>query len=398
MCFTNFLQSKKKSFQELLDEFLNKKNDKIRLFKDQLKKILSDLIPLQMESIINLEKELEYKQQVLEKTSELVQQITRLNEQIAFIESLIKKLALSPVEITGDEQTFLIRLFLSSKLSVPDSMVSILDEYLKNIGLMSNTILLSLYRYIRVHFWLQHFVVRVYLFQKGQERKFYEKTYPNFISFNVKSEEKGEYNKIMEERIHEAKKQSIQYRDTFQSMISALEFEKLKLDFLECSAQFAKRISGFSSIDEFIFDGEKDLDSLNSLFASLLVIESKFISEKEKFMEFDRKFRTFLKETKDTLQSIFDMNEDSETTSLADSTQCWINRCEYKQPFADIRDLIETTKSVLFKKCYEDCDCKTRTSSYDYRPQQIVHKLIVLTPEMELKIDQCSAKLPKFLE
>jgi len=397
MCFTNFLQSKKKSFQELLDELLKKEKDQIRSIEEQIEKILVKLIPLQRESIINLEKENEYKQQVLEKTSELVQQITRLNEQIAFIESLIQKLALSPVEITGDEQTFLIRLFLSSKLSVPDSMVSILDGYLKNIGLMSNTILLSLYRYIRVHFWLQHFVVRVYLCKKGQERKFYEKTYPNFISFNVKSEEKGEYNKIMEELIHEAKKQSIQYRDTFQSMISALEFEKLKLDFLECSAQFAKRISGFSSIDEFIFDGEKDLDSLNSLFASLLVIESKFISEKEKFIEFDCEFRTFLKETKDTLQSIFDMNEDSETTSLADSTQCW-ESYKYKQPFADIRALIETTKSVLFKKCYEDCNCQTRTSSCYYRPQQIVHKLIVLTPEMEQQICDYSAELEELLK
>jgi len=397
MCFTNFLQSKKKSFQELLDELLKKEKDQIRSIEEQIEKILVKLIPLQRESITNPEKKSDYNIQVSEKTSELVQQVTRLNEQIAFIESLIQKLALSPVEITGDEQTFLIRLFLASKLSVPDSMVSILDEYLKNIGLMSNTILLSLYRYIRVHFWLQHFVVRVFLFQARKEREFYKKTPFGFLSFDVKSEKEGECNKIMEELIHEAKKQSIQYRDTFQSMISALEFEQLKSGFLECSAQFAKLISDFSSIDDFIFDGEKDLDSLNSLFASLLVFESKFISEKEKFIEFDRKFRTFLKETKDTLQSIFDMHSNSETSLFGESNDLW-GSYNYKQPFADIRDLIETTKSVLFKKCYEDCDCQTRTSSYYYRPQQIVHKLIVLTPEMELKIDQWSAELPKFLE
>lgn len=405
MDFTQLLQNIhiRKYLQKLLEELSKKKKDQIRSIEGKLEKILSDLIPLQMKSIIDSQMKIVYDQQVSEKTSELIKQIRRLNEQIAFIESLIQKLALSPIEeITGDEQTFLIRLFLTSKLSVPDSMVSILDEYLKNIGLMSNTILLSLYRFIRVHFWLQEFVVRVFLCQTRQEREFYETTYSGFVTFNVKSEKKGECKQLTEELMNDAKKHCIQYSDKFQSMISALEIEQLKSDFLECSAQFAKQILGFSSIDDFIFHREQDSDSLKSLLASLLVFESKFLSEKEKITVFDGEFHTFLKETKDTLQSIFEMHSNSETSSFEDSYELW-ESYNYDQQFPEIKILIETTKSVLFKKCQKDCDCQPPTHAYDPRqrglPQhQIVHKLIVLTPEMELEIGQCSAKLQKFLE
>jgi hypothetical protein len=392
MCFTQFLQSNIKLFQELLKELSKKKKDQIRSIEGKLEKILSDLISLQVKSIISLQVKTEYDRQVSEKTSELVKQITRLNEQIAFIESLIQKLALSPVEeITGDEQTFLIRLFLASKLSVPESMVSILDDYLKKIGLMSKTIDISLYRFIRVHFWLREFVVRVFLCQTGQEREFYETTYSGFITFSVKSGKKEEFKRLTEKLMDGAKKHCIQYRDTFQSMISALEFEQLKSDFLECSAQFAKLISGFSSIDDFIFDGEKDSDSLNSLLASLLAFELKFLSAKEKSTVFDREFHKFLKETEDTLQAIFGMHSDSETSSFGDSHELW-GSYKYDQPFADIRALIENLKDVLLKKCQKDCVCQR------HRDREIAHKLVVLTPEMEQIIFQCSAELEKFFK
>jgi len=316
---------------------------------------------------------------------------------------LIQKLSPSPVEeITGDEQTFLIRLYLASKLSDPDSMVSILDGYLKNIRLMWNTILLSLYRYNRVHFYLQRSVVRVFLFQARKEREFYETTYSGFVTFDVKSEKEGKYNEIMKELIDHAKKESIQYRDTFQSTISALEFEQLKSDFLECSPQFAKLISDFSSIDDFIFDGEKELNSLNLLLDSLLAFESKFLSEKEKFTVFDREFHNFQKETENTLEAIFGMDSDSETSSFGDSHERWV-RYKYDQPFADIKALIETTKGVLFKKCQKDCDCQPITNPYDHRlgqdrRHQIVHKPVILTLEMEKQICDFSANLQKLLK
>lgn len=401
MCFTQFLQNHRKYLQELLEELSKKKKDQIRSINGQLEKILSDLISLQMKSIIDSQMKTEYDRQVSEKTSGLVQQIRRLTDQIAFIESLIQKLALSPVEITGDEQTFLIRLFLASKLSVPDSMVSTLDKYLKNIGLMWNTILLSLYRFIRVHFWLQEFVVRVFLFRLRQEKDFYDATYLGHVTFDVKRGKREEFKELTEKLMDNAKKQSIEYRDTFQSMISEFEIEQLKSDFLECSAQFGKQNIYFSSIDDFIFDGKKDSDSLNPLLDSLLAFESKFLSQKEKFTVFDREFHKFLKETEDTLQAIFGMHSDSETRSFGDSHEHW-GGYKYDQPFPEIKTLIKTMKDVLLNKCQKDCDCQPVTNPYDPRLRrssnvQIVHKPVVLTPEMEQQISECSSNLNKYL-
>ena len=43
MCFINLLQSKKKSFQELLDKLLKKEKDQIRSIEEQIEKILVKL-------------------------------------------------------------------------------------------------------------------------------------------------------------------------------------------------------------------------------------------------------------------------------------------------------------------------------------------------------------------
>lgn len=402
MDYADFLKNHE-YLQELLKELSKKKKYQIMTIKSQLEKILLELIPLQIESLTKPEKKDEYDRQVSEKTSELVKQIRKLDEQTAFIESLIQKLALSPVEeITCDEQTFLIRLFLSSKLSDPDTVVATLDKYLKNIGLMWNTIILSLYRYIRVHFWLQNFVVRVFLYKTRKEREFYDTTYLGFVTFDVKSEKKEECKQIIKKLMDDAKTQSIQYRVTFQSMISVFEFEQLKSYFLECSAQFVKLISGFSSIDEFIFHREQDSDSLKSLLDSLLAFESKFLSQKEKFTVFDREFHKFLKETKGTLKAIFGMHRNSETSSFGDSHENW-GGYKYNQPFPEIKTLIKTTKGVLLNKCQKDCDCQPVTNPYDPRLRRsphdpIVHKRVVLTPEMEQQIRQCSLELNQILE
>jgi hypothetical protein len=405
MRFTIFLQTNCKCIQDLLEKLLKKKKVQKWPIEQELEKIFIKLIPLLIESLTNREKKDEYERQVLEKTSGLVQQIQRLTDQIAFIESLIQKLAQSPVEeIADDEQTFLIRLFLASKLSDPDSVIATLDGYLKNIGLMWNTIVLSLYRYIRVHLQLQNFVVRVFLFGLRQEKDFYETTSSGFVKFNVKSEKKIACKEIMDELIDDAKKESIEYRDTFQSMIYEfeIEHEQLKSYFLECSAQFVELISCFSSIDDFIFDGKKDSDSLNPLLDSLLAFESKFLSQKEKFTVFDRKFDKFLKETEDTLQAIFEMDSDSETSRFGDSHEHW-ESYKYDQPFPEIKTLIETTKGVLLNKCQKDCDCQPVTNLYDPRLKRsphdpIVHKLVVLTPEMEQEISQRSLELNQILE
>ena len=406
MCFIQFLQTNCKYIQELLEKLLKKKKNQKWPIDQEVENILSRLITLQKELLINPDekKTEEYKEQILKKTSEPVKQIRRLNQQITFIESLIQKLAPSPVEeITDDEQTFLIRLFLASKLSDPDSMVSTLDKYLKNIGLMWNTIILSLYRYIRVYSDLPNCVVRVFLFQQGIEKEFYKLAYRDYgnSTFDLKEEKKEEFEKHKKELIYGAKIQSIQYRDIFQLMISEIvpEFEKLKLDFLECSSQFEELISGFSSIDDFIFDSDKDLDSLNRLLDSLLAFESKFLSKKENFTIFDREFHKFQKETEYIIQSIFGMDIDSKTSHYGGEYQ---DSYEYDEPFANIKFLIETTNGVLLEKCQKDCDCQPRTSNWNYSPiipeHRIVHKPVILTPEIEQQISEIPEKLQKLLE
>lgn len=68
----------------------------------------------------------------------------------------------------------------------------------------------------------------------------------------------------------------------------------------------------------------------------------------------------------------------------------------YTEPFAEIRILIETMNAVLSNECQEDCGCKLRESFWS--SSQFTHKKIVLTPEMEQKIGQCSAELKELLE
>ena len=68
----------------------------------------------------------------------------------------------------------------------------------------------------------------------------------------------------------------------------------------------------------------------------------------------------------------------------------------YAEPFAEIRILIEKMNSVLSKECQKDCGCHLPKSFWS--SSQFTHKKIVLTPEMEQKIGQCSAKLEELFE
>jgi hypothetical protein len=75
----------------------------------------------------------------------------------------------------------------------------------------------------------------------------------------------------------------------------------------------------------------------------------------------------------------------------------------YDQPFPEIKTLIETTNDVLLNKCQKECDCQHVTNSYDRRLKRsphdpIVHKLVVLTREMEQEISQRSLELDQILE
>jgi hypothetical protein len=224
---------------------------------------------------------------------------------IAFIESLIQKLALEIFEeLTCHEQSFLIRLFIASKLSVSDSTVSILDEKLNDIKLVKMLIQLLLYRYIRIHFYLQNSVARIYLCNTHQEYTFYIVEYSSLL-FEVKRDKRDDFDRIIKSLMHNVYIDYTRYNEKFEGLISAFEIEQLKSHFLELSAQFEKKCSTFSSIDDFIFHGEKDSDSLNSLLASLIEFESKFLYENEKIIVFKRKFDKFQKKTEEVLEDIF---------------------------------------------------------------------------------------------
>lgn len=300
----------------------------------------------------------------------LKEELKKKKDQFSFIESLIQKLALVIVEeeITSHEQSFLIRLFIKSKLNELDSIISILDEKTK---LMFKIIDVSLCRYILIHTELAFFVVR----QKNP--RLHEKIWPTSISWEVKPDNEKEHETLREKVVIDAKTDCTKYRGFF----SFHEFEQLKLEFLEFSAQF-------SSIDE------QDLDSLKSLLALLLEFESKILSKEKKFLFFEKEFENFQKQTEEVLKEILNEGYKYEMRDCSDFSESMF-AIGYTEPFSDIKRLIESLNRVLKKQCQTDCVCCFTPSFYYSRK---VHSKEVLTPAMEQEICQCSAKLGELLE
>jgi hypothetical protein len=310
-----------------------------------------------------------------------------INDQIAFIESLIQKLALEIVEekITSHEKSFLICLFIELKRNELKTNVPILDEYQKKIELMLEIVNISLYRYISIHKFLAFIVVR------RDNQNLYETTWPSGVSWDVKLESKKEFYGLLGKVGIDAKEDCTDYRDYFRNLISKFEFTQLQSELLEFSAQFEKFRPTFSSTD----DDAQDLDSLTSLLALLLEFESKFLSEKEKFLFFEKKFKDFQKQTQAVLQEILDKDYEYEMRGCGDS-EFRMRNTPYTVPFAEIRILIETMNAVLSNECQKDCGCHFPNSVWS--SPQFTHKPIVLTPEMKQKIGQCSAELKELLE
>lgn len=304
-------------------------------------------------------------------------------EKNAFIESLIQKLASVIVEeLTRHEQSFLIFLFIESKIHELN-LVPILDKCQKKIELMLKIVDVSLYRYFCIHNFLTFIVVR------RDNPDLYKTTWPSGVSWDVKEEKKGKYYELHHKVGIDAKTVCTERRDYFHGLISEFDFKQLQSEFLEFSSQFEKISPTFFSIDK------QDLDSLNSLLDLLLAFESKFLSEKEKFDVFERQFKSFQKETQDVLQEILDRDYEYEMRDCGDS-QFRMTNTQYTVPFAEIRRLIETMNAVLSKECQKDGGCHLPKPFWS--SSQFTHKPIVLTPEMEQKIGQHSAELKELLE
>lgn len=310
-----------------------------------------------------------------------------INDQIAFIESLIQKLASAIVEeeLTLHEKSFLICLFIESKFHELKLYVPILDEYQKKIELMLEIVNISLYRYISIHKFLAFIVVR------RDNPKLYKTLWTSGVSWDVKSESKKEYDELHDKVSGYAKTVCTKYCDYFRGLISEFDFKQLQSEFNELSAQLDEFRPAFSSTT----DSAQGLDSLTSLLALLLEFESKFLSEKEKFLFFEKKFKDFQKQTQAVLQEIIDKDYEYEMRGCGDS-EFRMRNTPYTKPFGEIRILIETMNAVLSNECQEDCGCYLPNSFW--LSPQFTHKPIVLTPEMKQKIGQCSAKLKELLE
>lgn len=319
----------------------------------------------------------------LQSNLKFLNELLEKKEQIAFIGSLIQKLDSEIVEeeLTHSEQSFLICLFIESKFHELNLYVPILDEYQKKIELMLKIVDIFLYRYIRIHEYLAFIVVR------RDNPILYKTTWPSGVSWDVKPESKKEYVILYEQVVVDAKNVCTNHRDYFRNLISQFEFRQLQSEFPEFSAQLEKNCPAFSSIDD-----EQDLDSLLAL---LLEFESKFLSEKEKFLFFQRQFKDFQKQTQAVLQEILDKNYEYKMRDCGDSEFLMMNT-PYTEPFAEIRILIETMNAVLSKECQKDCGCHLPNSFWSSR--QFTHKRIGLTPEMNQKIGQHSEEFEKLLK
>jgi hypothetical protein len=276
---------------------------------------------------------------------------------------LIQKLAPEIVEeeLAHNEQSFLICLFIESKRNELKTNVPILDEYRKKIELILKIVDVSLLRYDSIFNELAYIVVRL------NNPGLYETIWPSDVSWDFKKERKEEYYALLGEVGVDSITYCAKYRNNFRDLSSDFVFEELYAEF----------------------------DSLNSLLDLLLAFESKFLSEKKKFDVFEKEFKSFQKETQDVLQEIINGYYKYEMRNCGDSSELMANK-KYIEPFAEIKRLIETMNAVLSKECQENCEChlqKFRRSS-----SQFTHKPIVLTPELDKQIGQCSAELEKLLE
>ena len=245
---------------------------------------------------------------------------------------------------------------------------SILDDLQKNTEIIWELIRVSLYLYIRIHECLAFIVVR----QVQDNQYLYENKWPSGVSWDVISNQRTKHQQLINNVIVDAKKICVEYYKKFQGLISTLEIEQLKLDFIELSAQFPE---------------------LNSVF--LNEFESKVLSEKEKYLFFKKEFENFQKQTQEVLQKILDEDYEYEMRGCGDSSEL-MAKIEYTEPFSDIKILIKTMNAVLSNECQKDCGCHL-PKSYWSSPQ-FTHKPIVLTPVMKQQICQCFDELEELFE
>ena len=317
-----------------------------------------------------------------------------------FVQSLIQKLSQPQLELSPDEQGFLIRLFLASKLSSPELMTSELEQCMKNLKMMFDTIALTLFRYYRIHQYCPEAFVRSYLCSIGKEREFYDPTISgSFFTFDVIRGKEKEYDDVRKELFDLAKTFCVEKYNMFNQLLSTFEFNKLMSDFQSGVSKFSERFGCENRIYEIAFNRKLfDPDFMNYLLASLLTFESKFIEEKQKLQDFSNQFAASLKEILEKIELINHKQHEYETTDFGHADHQPTPRSSYTEPFEESRDLAALLNAVLENKCQQNCDCNHRRFvNGQWKPNldQIVHKPVVMTPA---EIEQVGRFVASFSE
>lgn len=160
-----------KESSEMLNNMRTNLQKHIKKGEEEAKKFLNHLFDQHFPNSIA-----DFAKEIGEQMLPFSQSQNRLIEQLAFVESMIQKLSQQKIELTGEEEEFLSRLFLASKLGSPESMKVEFDVYLKKLELMSEIVDLLLYRYHQIMRSSSLYMVHNHLFKTDLAETLYEKT------------------------------------------------------------------------------------------------------------------------------------------------------------------------------------------------------------------------------
>lgn len=390
MKITYFIQNNPNAIRQMLEDTKLRLQTESNEVEMKLKNISTSLVPMLLKDFQN------YQEQVDKQILPFRQRHNQLIEHLALVESMIQKLSQPKLELTdGEEEQFLDRLFLASKLGSPESMRLELGEYLKKLKFMSDIIWLTLSRYKSITtMWNSEcslYVVRAYLCQTGKGQDFYETTPFNYLTWEIKREKEKEYDTLAKKLADLELKYCVEKRDFFMKCFSDFKFEELKSNFEGCVSKFSEQ-SPIPIID-FVFSRE-NLDSSNKLLESLLTLESTFLDEKKKLQAFYKQFKEFLNEIKEKLTPIFHKHHEYETRNFGDCHRAH-SGYRYEEPEQDLKYLIMKLTAVLEPKCQNTCMCNHLTPEYYRRMNshphiygKIVHTRVVMKPVETEEVDK----------
>ena len=321
--------------------------------------------------------------------------ITRI-EQLDFVESMIQKLSQQKFELTSEEEEFLSRLFLASKLSSPESMKVEFDEHLKKLKLMSDIVDLLLFRYNRIMRSSSHNMARNHLINIDCAETFYERSaFGGNITWDFKHDKDEEFSNIAKELTESEMRYCAERYYAFKQQFSGFKFNELLYNLREYVSIFSDQFPN-SSID-FVFSQKKS-DVFKTLLDSLLTFESTFLDEKKKFQEFSKQIQTFFNEIEKKLERIFDSQRAFETRDFGACHHAW-QGYEFREPLSNVNSLIIKLIAVWKNDCHDTCKaCHYSHADSLYLYDKKVHTQVVMTPAEIAQVDELVKRVPELLK